>query len=160
MPLAGSIRDESPAEANRAGRARRAGRLRRPSEFAAVLAAPRAQALRAARYWLSMTAAWFPGEQATVRFGATVGKRNARRAVDRNLVKRILREAASRAAPALESACAQRGLRLDVSFRLKSSRDRAVDGPHASVTEWRRALREEADALLARLARRLEQPGA
>ena len=160
MPLAASTRDEPPAEANRTGRPGRARRLRRPSEFAAVLAAPRAQGLRAARHWLSMTAAWFPGEQGAVRFGATVGKRNARRAVDRNLVKRILREAARRAAPQLEAACAQRALRLDVSFRLKSSRDRAVEGPRASLAEWRRALREEADALLARLVRHLAQADA
>jgi len=125
-----------------------------------VLAAPRSQGLRAARHWLSMTAAWFPSEQAAVRFGATVGKRNARRAVDRNLVKRILREAARRAAPQLEAACAQRGLRLDVSFRLKSSRDRAAEGPRASLTVWRRALREEADALLDRLGRHLAQSDA
>lgn len=125
-----------------------------------MLAAPRSQGLRAARHWLSMTAAWFPSEQAAVRFGTTVGKRNARRAVDRNLVKRILREAARRAAPQLESTCAQRGLRLDVSFRLKSSRDRAAEGPRASLTAWRRALREEADALLDRLGRHLSQPDA
>lgn len=125
-----------------------------------MLAAPRSQGLRAARHWLSMTAAWFPSEQAAVRFGATVGKRNARRAVDRNLVKRILREAARRAAPQLEAACAQRGLRLDVSFRLKSSRDRAAEGPRISLAMWRRALREEADALLGRLGRQLAQPDA
>ena len=122
-----------------------------------MLAAPRSQGLRAARHWLSMTAAWFPSEQPAVRFGTTVGKRNARRAVDRNLVKRVLRDAARRAAPLLETACAPRGLRLDVSFRLKSSRDRAGEGPPASVTVWRRALRNEADALLDRLARHLAQ---
>jgi ribonuclease P protein component len=160
VPLSKSIRDKPPAEANRTGRFGRARRLRRPSEFAAVLAAPRSQGLRAARHWLSMTAAWFPSEQAAVRFGATVGKRNARRAVDRNIVKRILREAARRAAPQLEAACAQRGLRLDVSFRLKSSRDRAAEGPRASLTVWRRALREEADALLDRLGRHLAQSDA
>lgn len=107
-----------------------------------------------------MTAAWFPSEQAAVRFGATVGKRNARRAVDRNLVKRVLREAARRAAPQLEAACAQRGLRLDVSFRLKSSRNRAAEAPFASLALWRRTLREEADSLLDRLGRHLAQPDA
>lgn len=160
MPLSKSIRDEPPAEANRTGRFGRARRLRRPSEFTAVLAAPRSQGLRAARHWLSMTAAWFPSEQAAVRFGATVGKRNARRAVDRNLVKRVLREAARRAAPQLEAACAQRGLRLDVSFRLKASRNRAAEAPFASLALWRRTLREEADSLLDRLGRHLAQPDA
>jgi len=157
VPLPKSIPDEPPAETNRTGRFGRPRRLRRPSEFTAVLAVPRSHGLRAARHWLSMTAAWFPSEQAAVRFGATVGKRNARRAVDRNLVKRVLREASRAAAPQLEAACAQRGLRLDVSFRLKSSRDRAADQPRAALAVWRRALREEADALLDRLGRHLAQ---
>jgi ribonuclease P protein component len=155
VPLSNPIRDEPPVAAIRTGRFGRARRLRRPSEFTAVLAAPRSAGLRAARHWLSMTAAWFPSEQAAVRFGATVGKRNARRAVDRNLVKRVLREAARRAAPSLEAACAQRGLRLDVSFRLKTSRDRTAEGPRASTAAWRHLLREEADALLDRLVRHL-----
>lgn len=123
-----------------------------------MLAAPRSQSLRAARHWLSMTAAWCPSETATVRFGTTVGKRNARRAVDRALVKRILREAGRRAAPALERTCASRGLRLDVAFRLKAPRDRDPAGAPASLTVWRRALRDEANALLDRLGRHLAQP--
>lgn len=136
-----------------------ARRLRRPADFAAVLAAPRPQSLRAARHWLSMTAAWSPSECAAVRFGVTVGKRNARRAVDRALVKRILREAGRRAAPNLESACRERHVRLDVAFRLKAARDRdrGPDLASASLKAWRRALRDEADALLERLARHLIQ---
>ena len=107
-----------------------------------------------------MTAAWFPSEQAAVRFGATVGKRNARRAVDREPREADPARGGTARRAALEAACAQRGLRLDVSFRLKSSRDRAAEGPRASLTVWRRALREEADALLDRLGRHLAQPGA
>ena len=122
-----------------------------------MLAVPRSHGLRTARQWLSMTAAWFPGDAPAIRFGATVGKRNARRAVDRNLVKRVLREAARHAAPQLEAACAPRGLRLDVSFRLKSSRDRATAEPRVALAAWRRALREEADALLDQLGQRLAQ---
>lgn len=104
-----------------------------------------------------MTAAWSPSECAAVRFGVTVGKRNARRAVDRALVKRILREAGRRAAPTLESACRERRVRLDVAFRLKAARDRSPDAASASLKAWRHALREEADALLERLARHLTQ---
>lgn len=99
-----------------------------------------------------MTAAWSTSERSAVRFGATVGKRNARRAVDRGLVKRILREAGRAAAPELERLCTQRQLRLDVAFRLKTSRDRTEDVP---LQVWRHALREEADALIARLGRHL-----
>lgn len=124
-----------------------------------MLAAPRSQSLRAARHWLSMTAAWSPNEQPAVRFGVTVGKRNARRSVDRAVVKRILREAARHAAPALELTCARRELRLDVAFRLKASRDRAAEAQPA-LAVWRRALRDEADALLERLGGLLAQPAA
>lgn len=149
----------APAPATGAGGFGPSRRLRRPAEFAAVLAAPRSHSLRAARHWLSMTAAWASSEQPAVRFGATVGKRNARRAIDRAVVKRILREAGRHAAPALELACARRGLRLDVAFRLKSSRDRSAEAQPA-LPAWRRALRDEADALLDRLGRHLAQPDA
>lgn len=113
-----------------------------------MLAAPRARSLRATRRWLSMTAAWSPGDASTVRFGVTVGRRNARRAVDRALVKRVLREASRHAAAALEAVCAARAVRLDVAFRLQSPRK--PDAP-LSTLAWRRELRAEADALLARL---------
>ncbi|MGZ8255983.1 MAG: ribonuclease P protein component, partial [Burkholderiaceae bacterium] len=115
--------------------------------------------LRAARHWLSITAAWSSSDVPAVRFGVTVGKRNARRAIDRAVVKRILREAGRHAAPALGLSCARRGLRLDVAFRLNALRDRAAPG-QPTLTEWRRALRQEADALLERLGRHLAQPDA
>lgn len=124
-----------------------------------MLAAPKPHSLRAARHWLSMTAAWSSSDRPAVRFGVTVGKRNARRAIDRALVKRILREAGRHAAPALELTCAQRGLRLDVAFRLKASRDRTAEAQPA-LTAWRRALRDEADALLDRLDRHLARADA
>jgi len=129
--------------------------LRRPAEFAAVLSAPRSHSLRAARHWLSMTAAWTSSATPAVRFGATVGKRNARRSVDRALVKRILREAGRHAAPALQAACEQRGLQLDIAFRLKARRDRATAAQAVSLALWRRTLRDEADSLLDRLVRHI-----
>lgn len=129
-------------------------RLRRPAEFAAVLAATRTHSLRAARLWLSMTAAWSASQTPAVRFGVTVGKRNARRSIDRALVKRVVREACRHSAAALESICAERTLRLDVAFRLKAPRDAKTS--EVPLTAWRRALREEADAMLVRLARHLE----
>lgn len=121
-----------------------------------MLAAPRDRSLRAARHWLSMSAAWIPSAEAAVRFGVTVGRRNARRSVDRALVKRVVREASRHAAAGLEAACAPRHLRLDVAFRLKTSRDRTATAA-VSVTAWRRQLRREADALLERLAQHLAE---
>lgn len=97
-----------------------------------------------------MSAAWTPSEVPAVRFGFTVGKRYARRAVDRALVKRVLREASRHAVGDLERRCAERGMRLDVAFRLKAA------PPEAPKTHWRRALRAEADSLLDRLARHLD----
>jgi len=129
-----------------------ARRLKSQREFAAVLAASRAQSIRAVRPWLSMSAAWTRSEEPAVRFGFTVGKRNARRAVDRALVKRILREASRNAADDLERRCAARGVRLDVAVRLKAP----LAGAAASTTQWRRALRNEADSLLEGLARHLD----
>lgn len=117
-----------------------------------MLGAPRDRALRAARHWLSMTAAWNPAAAPRVRFGITVGRRNARRAVDRALVKRVVREASRHAAAELEAACGARGVQLDVTFRLKAPRPVAAP---PSMTVWRRELRTEADALLSRLARHL-----
>jgi RNase P protein component len=86
-----------------------------------------------------------------VRFGLTVGKRLARRAVDRVLVKRILREAARHSAPQL-AARAQRD--LDVVLRLKAPLpERAT----ITRTQLKRALREDADAVLRRLSDRLAE---
>jgi hypothetical protein len=108
--------------------------------------------MRAGSHWLSMNAAWTPSATPTVRFGMTVGRRNARRAVDRTLAKRILREASRHAASELEQRCAARGLRLDVTLRLKTP----FDASTLSVARWRRALRAEADGLIARLAQRID----
>jgi ribonuclease P protein component len=127
-------------------------RLKSPHEFAAVLAAGRVQSIRAARPRVSMTAAWARSELPAVRFGFTVGKRNARRAVDRALVKRILREASRHAADDLEQRCAARGVKLDVAFRLKAPLADAA----TSTTQWRRTLRMEADSLLESLARQID----
>ena len=84
------------------------------------------------------------------RFGVTVGKRNARRAVERALVKRVLREAARHAAAALDAAAGTRS--VDVVLRLK-----APCPPKTTLAPplFKRALRAEADALLAQLARAL-----
>ena len=118
-----------------------------------MLAAPRAQSLRAGREWLAMTAAWFHAAPASVRFGATVARRQAPRAIDRSLVKRTLREAARAARPALADAAARSGIAVDIAFRLKAVRRSEAAAP--SVRAWRRILRDEADSLLAQLEKHL-----
>jgi ribonuclease P protein component len=89
---------------------------------------------------------------ANVRFGITVSKRQARRAVARNMVKRVLRESARDAAPQLAMAAA--GLCAEALFRLKSPL------PDASAATWsslKGQLRREADSLLEQLRAQLRQ---
>ncbi len=87
-----------------------------------------------------------------VRFGITVGKRNARRAVQRALVKRIAREALRHAAPALERAAGGRA--VDLVMRLKAPFPQPEAMP---LAPFKRALRAEADQLLAMMASKLAQ---
>jgi ribonuclease P protein component len=77
----------------------------------------------------------------------------ARRAVERNLVKRILREAARLTLPQLNRAAAAR--RIDVVLRLRSAFPRAEE---MSLAAFRRALRGDADLVLQRLIAQLEPP--
>ena len=123
--------------------------------------------LRAGRTWLSLAARIETADSQTagsvtqkhgpavqVRFGVTVGKRNARRAVQRALVKRIVREAMRHAAPAIEAAIGSALPRrtVDLVVRLKAP----FPGPDAMrLAGFKRALRAEADQLLDGLARRL-----
>jgi ribonuclease P protein component len=101
-----------------------------------------------------------PGERAVethaatmrVRFGLTVGKRNARRAVERALIKRVLRESARHAAPALDRAACRR--RVDLVLRLKAPCP--VVG-ELTRPQFKRVLRAEADSLLAQLAAFLQR---
>lgn len=140
-----------------------ARRLKTPAEFSAVLRAPRERSIRAARQLLSINAMWVVNAvirppAGSVRFGVTVGKRNARRSVDRTLIKRVLREACRHQAAAFEAHAAQASARIDVAVRLKSP---LVDarGEALAMRAWRRQVRAEADDLLrdtlSQLAQRL-----
>lgn len=84
---------------------------------------------------------------ASVRFGITVGKRYARRAVDRVLVKRIVREACRSQLRKFERCAASAKMRVDVALRLRSPLLDAQRQP-LTVTQWRRQVRSEADELL------------
>jgi ribonuclease P protein component len=132
----------------------RTGRLRRPAEFAALLGATQ---WRAAQRWIAASAAFsghaahgdtFPANM--VRFGFTVPKRHARRAVERAMVKRILREGARHAALGLAARAA--GRRVDLVLRLKAALpDRAA----MSWNELKRRLRTETDELMSKLEHEL-----
>jgi ribonuclease P protein component len=95
----------------------------------------------------------FPFDSAAggLRFGLTVARRQARRAVQRVMVKRVLREAVRNAAPTVRPLAGDR--RVDLVLRLRSPL------PKPSQMSWsqlKRALRSEADALLAQLVRHLQ----
>ena len=133
----------------------RGRRLRAPSEFAALLQAPRIRSIRAARRFLGVIAAWKAvneGSESTprVRFGVIVGRRNVRRAVDRALVKRIVREACRHQARMFDDCAALLGVCIDIAMRVKSP---LIDtnGVPLAMRQWRRHLRTEADDLLQHL---------
>ncbi len=124
-------------------------RLRSAAQFAAVTSDP--QALRAGRRWLSVAGRVGPGGgELPVRFGFTVARRHARRAVDRNTVKRVMREAARRHIARLDAAAAGRS--VDVVLRLKCA---VAEADTLSRAAWKAALRAEADVLLDQLGRKL-----
>ena len=138
-------------------------RLKTPAEFSALLRAPRERSIRAERQMLSINAAWVTaastpadgGAQAgRVRFGVTVGKRNARRSVDRALVKRIVREACRHRAAAFEDCAARAAARLDIALRLKAPLFSEHGAPIA-MRAWRRQVRADADGLLQEVLTRL-----
>ena len=143
-------------------------RLRTPAQFAAVAAARGARALRGARRWLAVNC-WVADagtvpNAAPARLGLVMPKRHARRAIDRNLIKRVVREAMRAAVPVLDAAAAAvrldggqdagsvAGARLDIVVRLKAPLPPVADLPRAQLKS---ALRVEADTLLAGLVRDL-----
>jgi hypothetical protein len=107
-----------------------------------------------------MTAVTFPLQHAAatppaaLRLGMTVSKRMARRAVDRNRVKRLIRESFRRTTAPLAGGLPGGGARIDVTVRLK----RILPAPGAPgalpAAAWSRALRAEADQHFAALVAR------
>ncbi len=153
-----------PAVLARTGTAWTDRRLLTAAQFAAVAAARGPGSVRSARRWLALSACLVPDvaptqvptqaptqapANALTRLGLVVPKRFARRALDRNLVKRIAREALRAALPALDTAVPA-ALRMDVVIRLKAPLPPVDKRAHA---QFKSALRAEANALLIDLAR-------
>jgi len=148
-PRAASASPPERAAFEASGRLPATRRLRSPAQFVAVTSDP--QALRAGRRWLSIAGrVQAGGGEVPVRFGFTASRRNARRAVDRNTAKRVLREAARRHIEELDAAAAGRS--VDIVLRLKAT---VPDRATVARSAWKEALRAEADALLTQMALRL-----
>jgi len=92
----------------------------------------------------------YQGAFAQVRFGITASRHHARRATQRNAVKRILREAARHGADSLAQAAP--GQRVDIVLRLKAP---LPDRAQASWSKVKADLRAEAESLIAQLRRKL-----
>ena len=102
-------------------------RLIKTADFGVVVRTRNEHTFRSDAVFFSAQCMRRPEAPGELRFGVTVGKKNAKRAVDRALVKRILRESARMQAPALLTMLGQRGLGLDVSLRLKTPLAQAGD---------------------------------
>lgn len=129
-------------------------RLRKAHDFDSL--ARTRPAFRATCSWLALVTRIEPaGHETRVRIGVTVGKRFARKSVQRSMVKRVLRESARHALPLLEAV--GRRYQVDAVLRLRA------DFPSAeamSLVAFRRALRADADELLGRLLQHLKKTGA
>lgn len=138
---------------------RRRRRLTQPAQFAAVANARGPQGLRGSRHWLALSCKL--GQQelpavvadssaspalrlAALRLGLTVPKRLARRAVDRNLIKRVVREAMHAVVASIEADMAKTLDALDVVIRLKTALPPVERLPRAQL---RRQLHLEAHEL-------------
>ena len=110
-----------------------AARLHRPSEYAAAL-----KGRRVARGALFVVSSPRGDAGGPARLGLVVPKRYAPLAVTRNTIKRILREAFRQRRAALPEG--------DLVFRLVNR------PPAVSLTDLKRQVRAEADALLTRIA--------
>lgn len=115
-----------------------AARLTRPSEYAMAL---KGRHLARGALFVVSTPRQCPEAAAAAgaRLGLIIGKRNAPLAVTRNTIKRVLREAFRHRRHELPA--------KDLVFRLHAKVGRL------SLTELRKAVREEADTLLNRAMR-------
>ncbi len=136
-------------------------RLKSARDYAEILRAPAGASFRSGRQLMAINGTWstavaISSNPGVVRFGVTVGKRNVKRAVDRILVKRILREACRHRAAPLESCANRAGACIDIVLRLKSPLV-TTGGTALTMAQWRRQVRMEADSLLQQMLSELSE---
>lgn len=127
-------------------------RIKKSSDFQEILSRRDAGVLRAKNLYFESKLV--PSKGSSLRFGFTVAKKKAKRAVDRVLVKRIMRESARTLAPLFYDASRQNECGVDISLRLLG--DFRTISKDKSLKEIKAELRSEIDKLLMKLLKRLE----
>lgn len=128
-------------------------RIKKSSDFLLVLKARGNGVIRLSRQWLELKAVLSSGSSSS-NVGLTVGKQYARRAVDRNLIKRILREAA-RKSP-LTQVVSPPGLFTQKKIVLRLKKRIPSLSEERCFGAFKRELREDADRLLCQLEERIK----
>ena len=131
-------------------------RLIKTSDYGVLVHVRNENSFRLTSKFFSANAQKFVEHQGRLRFGITVGKKNAHRSVDRALVKRILREAARQQAPDLVARLRELGVGLDVSLRLRVPLN-SVPGRDQGVRALRAELGRDAELLVSQVSRRLNR---
>lgn len=123
-----------------------------------MLSAARGSALRATAGWLAMTAAWTPAAQPPfARLGLTLPRRLAKRAIDRVLVKRVVRESFRHSAARLGDAAATAKMRIDINVKLARALPLPGDAARPALRALKQALRAEADRLFDGATQRMQR---
>ncbi len=124
-------------------------RIRTKKDFEKIVASRPPEGIRVFSHWFEAKALKMPSEP-ILRYGFTVGKKFAARAVDRNLVKRILREAARHKSSIFLERINEKNTGLDVCLRLVK-RFASEEVPQTRKA-LKAVLRADADSLLVRLS--------
>lgn len=130
-------------------------RLIKTSDYGVLVHVRNENTFRVASKYFSCNALKVDGVPGRLRIGITVGKKNAKRSVDRALVKRILRETARKQAPSLVAYLREQGMGLDVSLRLKSPLN-SVSEQSQGVKALKSALNEDVACLMQVLSRKVK----
>ncbi|MBQ8829182.1 MAG: ribonuclease P protein component [Burkholderiaceae bacterium] len=123
-------------------------RIKRSSDFLLILKSKGPDVLRLCNHWFELKVRKTTAV-AGVRFGFTVGKVNAKRSVDRVLIKRILRESARNRIPVFSVLCRNENMGIDISLRLKRKFPK-IDG-NTSLDAVKKDMRSAVDSLLLKL---------
>ncbi len=151
MPDLGSKPDNS--KSTRRKKFPKSSRILRPEDFGLVLRSP-TPGLRFRREDISL-AARLTKEPGRVRIGLTVGKHNVARAVDRVLVKRVMRENIRSALPCIKEECLSRKIGLDVSLRIREKL--SCVGPETGLKAQKIRVRQFTKECVSSLIKKIRQ---